>query len=224
MTASGPAPATANAVPVGVELASAVLLCGAAGMVDAVGFVRHGAFAANMTGNSVLMAIALAERDMARALDCGLMLAWFYAGVLVGRAAWTLGHRRATAPLVVELLLLGLCAMVVPERWLALGVTALAMGVQAAALARFAGVALSTVVVTSTMVRIAEANVDFLVRLARGRVSAERAPLWLLAGAWLAYAVGAAVAVLLTPSSATPIVGAAVLVAAVIVLRYRAGL
>lgn len=224
MTASGPAPATANAVPVGVELASAVLLCGAAGMVDAVGFVRHGAFAANMTGNSVLMAIALAERDIARALDCGLMLAWFYAGVLIGRAAWTLGHRRATAPLVVELLLLGLCAMVVPERWLALGVTALAMGVQAAALARFAGVALSTVVVTSTMVRIAEANVDFIVRLARGRVSAERAPLWLLAGAWLAYAVGAAVAVLLTPSSATPIVGAAVLVAVVIVLRYRAGL
>ncbi len=210
-------------VAFGVDLASAILLCGAAGMVDAVGFVRHGAFAANMTGNSVLMAIALAEQDLARALDCGLMLAWFYGGVLAGRMAWTLGHRRATAPLVLELVLLGICAMVVTERWLALGITALAMGVQAAALARFAGVALSTVVVTSTMVRIAEANADLLVRLARGRVAAEHAPLVLLAGAWLAYAVGAGVAVLLEPATATPILGAAALVALVIVARHRRG-
>jgi len=218
-----PAARTAAPIGFGVDLASAILLCGAAGMVDAVGFVRHGAFAANMTGNSVLMAIALAERDFARALDCGLMLAWFYGGVLVGRTAWTLGHRRATAQLALELVLLAFCAMVVTERWLALGVTALAMGVQAAALARFAGVALSTVVVTSTMVRIAEANADLLVRLARGRVAAEHAPLVLLAGAWLAYAVGAAVAVLLEPATATPVVGAAMLVALVIAVRHRRG-
>lgn len=193
-------------------------------MVDAVGFVRHGAFAANMTGNSVLMAIALAEGDLARALDCGLMLVWFYGGVLAGRMAWTFGHRRATAPLALELVLLGFCALVVAERWLALGVTALAMGVQAAALSRFAGVALSTVVVTSTMVRIAEANADFLVRLARGRIAAERAPLMLLAGAWLAYAIGAAVAVLLHPATATPLVAAAALVALVIGVRHRRGI
>lgn len=207
----------------GVELASAVLLCGAAGMVDAVGFVRHGAFAANMTGNSVLMAIALAEGDVARALDCGLMLAWFYGGVLAGRLAWTLGHRRAAAPLALELVLLLFCATVVAERWLALGVTALAMGVQAAALSRFGGVALSTVVVTSTMVRIGEANADFLVRLARGRLAAERAPLALLTGAWLAYAAGAAAGVLLVPTSATPLVAAAILVALVILVRHRRG-
>lgn len=190
-------------------------------MVDAVGFVRHGAFAANMTGNSVLMAIALAERDFARAFDCGLMLAWFYAGVLVGRVAWTAGHRRATLPLVVEVVLLAFCAVAVADRALSLGVTALAMGVQAAALSRFAGVSLSTVVVTSTMVRIAEANADLLVRFTRGRVAAERAPLALLAGAWVAYAAGAAAAVLLGPASATPLVVAAGMVAAVVVARHR---
>lgn len=206
-----------------IDLASAALLCAAAGMVDAVGFVRHGAFAANMTGNSVLMAIALAERDFVRAIDCGSMLVWFYAGVFAGRLAWTVGRRREAAPLLLEVALLAVCATVVAERSLALGLTALAMGVQGAALSRFAGVNLSTVVVTSTMVRIAEANADFIARRVRGAVSAEHAPLLLLGGAWLAYVAGAAAAVLLGAASPVPVVGAALLVGLVIVLRHPRG-
>ncbi|MFO1413970.1 MAG: YoaK family protein [Burkholderiales bacterium] len=205
---------------VAVDVASAVLLCAAAGMVDAVGFVRHGAFAANMTGNSVLMAIALAQRDLPRAVDCGAMLAWFYAGVLVGRLAWTFGRGRETAPLLLETLLLGACAMVVAERSLALGITALAMGVQGAALSRFAGVTLSTVVVTSTMVRIGEANADALVGRLRGNEPAGHAPLRLLGGSWLAYAAGAAAAVLMGPATPVPVVVAALLVALVTGLRH----
>lgn len=220
------APAASIAAPpdaraAAVDLASAFLLCATAGLVDAVGFVRHGAFAANMTGNTVLTAIALAEGDFARALDCALMLAWFFAGVLAGRLAWTLGRGQAAAPLALEFAILVVCAVVTPDRWLALGITALAMGVQGTALSRFAGVSLSTVVVTSTVVRIAEANVDALLRTRGGTVVHHHAPFFLLAGVWLAYAAGAAAAVLLVPASPTPVVVAAVLVAVVIALRHR---
>ncbi len=215
-------PSAATHLHAKVDLASALLLCAAAGMIDAVGFVRHGAFAANMTGNTVLMAIALAEHDFARAIDCGLMLAWFFAGVIVGRFVWTLGRRRSAWPLAVEAAILVGCALVTAERALALGVMALAMGVQAAALTRFAGLSVSTVVVTSTMVRLAEGNLDLLLRAFGRAASAERAPFFLFAGAWVAYAIGAAAAVLLVPASATPVLVGAALVALVIAVRRRA--
>jgi uncharacterized membrane protein YoaK (UPF0700 family) len=205
-----------------VDLACAIVLCLVAGMVDAVGYVRHGAFAANMTGNTVLTAIALAERDAARAVDCGLMLACFFGGVIFGRLLLTLGRGRAAWPLTLEAALLVACVLMPPERWLALGTVALAMGVQAAALSRFAGVSVSTVVVTSTMVRLAEANIDFLLRFFGRAATAERAPWLLLSGVWLAYAVGALLAVLLTPASSTPVLVAAGLVIAVVMLRRGA--
>jgi len=205
-----------------VDLASAFILCLVAGMVDAVGFVRHGAFAANMTGNTVLTAIALAERDVARAIDCGLMLACFFLGAIVGRLLLTLGRRRAAWPLALEAALLVACVLMPPDRWLALGTVALAMGVQAAALSRFAGVSVSTVVVTSTMVRLAEANLDVLLRLFGRAATADRTPWLLLSGVWLAYAVGAIVAVLLTPASSTPLFVAAGLVVVVVMLRRGA--
>jgi len=109
-----------------------------------------------------------------------------------------------------------------PDRWLALGTVALAMGVQAAALSRFAGVSVSTVVVTSTMVRLAEANLDVLLRLFGRAATADRAPWLLLAGVWLAYAVGAMAAVLLTPASNAPLLVAAGLVIVVVMLRRGA--
>jgi uncharacterized membrane protein YoaK (UPF0700 family) len=204
-----------------VDLASAILLCGAAGLVDAVGFMRHGAFAANMTGNTVLMAIALAERDLARGLECALTLAWFFAGVLLGRFAWRLARHRPAWPLALEAGILVVCAVVTAERALALGGMALAMGVQAAALTRFAGMSVSTVVVTSTMVRLAEANLDLLLRLFGRAASPDRAPLLIFAASWLAYAAGAALAVFLGFSTAVPIFAAAGLVIAVIALRTR---
>lgn len=205
-----------------VDLASAFILCLVAGMVDAVGFVRHGAFAANMTGNTVLTAIALAERDVARAIDCGLMLACFFLGAIVGRLLLTLGRRRAAWPLALEAALLVACVLMPPDRWLALGTVALAMGVQAAALSRFAGVSVSTVVVTSTMVRLAEANLDVLLRFFGRAATAERAPWLLLSGVWLAYAAGAMFAVLLMPASSVPVLVAAGLVFVVVILRRGA--
>lgn len=213
--------AAASHPPPSVDLASAVLLCLVAGMVDAVGFVRHGAFAANMTGNTVLTAIALAERDVPRAIDCGLMLACFFLGAIVGRLLLTLG-RRAAWPLALEAALLVACVLMPPARWLALGTVALAMGVQASALSRFAGVSVSTVVVTSTMVRLAEANLDVLLRFFGRGATAERAPWLLLSGVWLAYAAGAMFAVLLTPASSVPVFVAAGLVIVVVMLRRGA--
>ena len=61
----------------------AALLCGIAGYVDALGYLKLGSvFAANMTGNTVLLAIVLAQGEWARAAVYGLTLAAFFAGAL----------------------------------------------------------------------------------------------------------------------------------------------
>ena len=44
---------------------TAALLCIAGGIADAIGYVQSGVFAANMTGNTVLTGISLANGDFA---------------------------------------------------------------------------------------------------------------------------------------------------------------
>lgn len=86
-----------------------MLLCLACGIVDAVGNLRHGIFAANMTGDTVLLGAAL--------------------------------------------IVVALSAM--PDSKVFPSLITFAMGAQSTAITQFAGVTLSTVVITSTMARIA---------------------------------------------------------------------
>src|SRR5947207_14511660 len=61
-----------------------VLLCSVAGFVDAFGYLQFDhVFAANMTGNSVLLSIAAAEGDWHRVGLYAATLAAFVAGALV---------------------------------------------------------------------------------------------------------------------------------------------
>ena len=120
-----------------------------------------GVFAANMTGNTVLAGIALAE---GRYPDAGRHLAplvAFFIGAMLARLLLRLWHRPMTPaccrsgdhrrvgflPLATESAVL---------------VLALAMGLQASAITQFGGVAVSTVVVTSTLARTADAALDQL--------------------------------------------------------------
>jgi uncharacterized membrane protein YoaK (UPF0700 family) len=172
----------------------AILLCLAAGYADAFGYLRLGGiFTANMTGNSVLLAIAAARRDAGQAAACGLVLAAFLAGALLAALLRRqLVDRRAPALLLAALLLaaaalLPLAGLPAWPGWLLAAGLALAMGLQGASLGRFGGTALQTVVVTGTLLRLAE----LMAGVRPPAAAPDSRPLALMAGAWLAYAGGA---------------------------------
>ncbi|MGN6697263.1 MAG: YoaK family protein, partial [Thermomicrobiales bacterium] len=59
-----------------------LLLAGAAGSLDAISYLGLGhVFTANMTGNTVLLGVALAQRDMPAALRNAVALVGFGVGV-----------------------------------------------------------------------------------------------------------------------------------------------
>ncbi|CAB4722633.1 unannotated protein [freshwater metagenome] len=171
------------------------------GIVDAVGYLGlDRVFTGNMTGNVVILGMAVVGADDLPILGPLLALAGFMGGAAIGgrvlkraAGAWT----RLTTVLfaVVALLTLALAALLFavgdhPERAVGITVTTLlgaAMGVQAAT-ARFIAVKdVTTVVVTSTITGLAA---DSTLGSGKGGGSARRiaAVLLILAGA----AVGAA--------------------------------
>jgi uncharacterized membrane protein YoaK (UPF0700 family) len=165
-------------------------LCFVAGYVDAVGYTElGGVFAANMTGNSVLLAIAAARGEWPRAASYALTLFVFLLGAIVASAL-----RRRTAKPVVSLIgsaaLLVIAALAPLEPLLRLAFLAAAMGMQGAALTRFGPTTLQTVVVTGTMVRLADALVARVLPVAPEPTSADTMRLDGIA--WTSYILGAA--------------------------------
>lgn len=191
--------------------ASVALLSVACGIADAVGFVHTGVFAANMTGNTVLAALSIANQDWPLALDRVVTLAVFFAGAMLGRVLHRAWAQRPWLPLLVEALLIAVAAFVDPGRTLSIWLVAAAMGIQATAAVRVGGAAVSTVVVTSTMARLAENAVDALGGGSRAVDSGRTAPGG-LALAWGSYAVGAIAAVLLMKATSLPLLAAAAVV------------
>jgi uncharacterized membrane protein YoaK (UPF0700 family) len=200
---------------------AAVLLCAAAGMADAIGYVQSGVFAANMTGNTVLAALALATGEIHRALQRIATLATFFAGAVAGRMLLNLSGQRAALPLVVEAVALALAAIPGAASDVGIAILTFAMGVQSTALTRFHGITLSTVVLTGTMGRLAEDAGDRLVppRGAPSAHQARRAPV--LSWTWLAYAAGAALAAMLPGRVTWPLLLPALVVLGVTALHLR---
>ncbi len=164
----------------------AALLAGTCGMADAVGFVSSGVFAANMTGNTVLVGLALAGQDWLLAGERALTLVTFFAGAMLGRRLGLLA--RPWMPLLLEALLVGVAALPWPGVMAPVWIIALAMGVQASAFTAFRGVAVSTIVITSSIAHLAEDTQDSL----HGRPPPPSG--WLLAQIWVAYGAGAVLA------------------------------
>ena len=138
------------------------------GVIDAVGYLGlDKVFTGNMTGNVVILGMALAGADGLPIVGPIIALVLFMAGaavsgrVLKGRpAGWSERNTVLFGFVGVILLLAALVALLVSERpeWVNLtltGALGLAMGMQAGA-ARHIGVAdVTTVVVTSTIVGLA---------------------------------------------------------------------
>ena len=177
-------------------LRRAALLCLAAGYVDAYGYVDlGGVFAANMTGNTVLLGISATRSQWAHSLPYALTLAAFFLGAMA-----TAGLKRFLdrphAALLAAAVLLVIAGQLGLRGDLALPLLAFAMGLQGAAINRFGGIPLQTVVVTSTLLNLA----DGCIHRAWGP------PMLLHATAWLAYGAGAALAVLLSQRFGIPLV------------------
>ena len=139
------------------------------GIIDAVGYLGlDRVFTGNMTGNVVILGMALVGADGLPIIGPIVAIVGFMLGALVaGRvlrsldAGWT---ARSTVMLVVVGAVISACAIAMlvtddarPE-WLSLGVTGLlgfAMGMQAGVARHIAVKDVTTVVVTSTMVGLA---------------------------------------------------------------------
>ena len=167
-----------------------------AGIADAVGYITMGGvFAANMTGNTVLAGIAAAQRNYADAWRHLAPLLAFFAGAMLSRLLLRLSHK-PTAGLLVEAALLAVVGFLALDREVAVMIVALAMGVQASAITHFAGSAVSTVVVTSTLARTADALLDRLWPDEKKQLPAAT-NLPLLGFTWMGYLVGAVAGTLL---------------------------
>jgi uncharacterized membrane protein YoaK (UPF0700 family) len=185
--------------------AVAALLCAVAGFADAIGYLHLSVFAANMTGNTVLLAIGLAQQQWALSADRLLTLACFFGGAMFGRVLLTLSRQHPSLPLLGEAALMGLALAVNAHQAVSIWLMAAAMGAQASAMTRFNGAAVSTVVVTSTMTRLAQSAADLLVVPFGLKAGAPSEPVGLLLGTWLSYALGAAAAAWLLPWMAQPL-------------------
>lgn len=230
-----------------------VLLSLAAGCVDAVSSylgLNH-VFRANMTGNTVLLGIALGQAQGRAALRSGLALTGFVLGVAAGAVIVERGREDVVWPSVVTVALALECAVLVAFAlgWYLAGapagkalysliaLSALAMGIQSIAVRRLGVSGVATTFVTGTLTSLRRRLIDRLRSAVSAAVSeghdTERPEqettsahdLAQPAAVWLVYGVGAVVVGLteLRWRSAATLLPAAVVavVAVTAAIRYR---
>ena len=195
----------------------ATILTVIAGIADAVGYITMGGvFAANMTGNTVLAGIAVAQRNYTDAWHHLAPLIAFFLGAMLSRLLLRLSHK-PTAGLLVEAALLAVVGFLPISPELAVLILAVAMGVQASAITHFSGNAVSTVVVTSTLARTADTVLDRLWPGEKKPLPAV-ANLPLLALAWMGYLAGAVAGTLLLAVMPYPLLVPVVLLGLLLLL------
>jgi uncharacterized membrane protein YoaK (UPF0700 family) len=216
-----------------------LLLSLAAGCVDAVSYLGlNRVFTANMSGNTVLLGIALGQMEWQAAMRSGVALMGFVAGLAAGAAIVERGREDVTWPSVVTRGLALECGILVTlavvwhftERpvgevvYCLIGLAALAMGVQSAAVRRLGVGSVATTYVTGTLTSLTRQMVRRLRSSDEEEATSVR-DLELPANVWLAYVVGAAVGGIAEPKwESSAILLAIVFVAAVVVaaaVRYR---
>jgi uncharacterized membrane protein YoaK (UPF0700 family) len=188
------------------SLARVGLLCLVAGMVDAYGYVTLGhVFAANMTGNTVLLAITAVEGELAASVNYVLTICAFTSGAVLG-AVLRRASGRPYVPLVLAAFLLAAISLGALNCQAMLGLIAIVMGLQAASISKFGATSLQTIVITGPIVRLAEGLVDLL-WVGKGAKTREAAEASAHNGlAWITYGVGAALGAAAVGVTGTPLV------------------
>jgi len=154
----------------------AVFITWMAGFVDAVGYLSLGhIYTANMSGNSIAVGIHAASRQWGELLQRIWPVATYFIGLLFCRLLIAYGARKqirriATPALLFEIgLLLPVCFVAVPAKGTAaelsavyVGLLAVAMGIQNAALTHFSTLTVHTGFVTGTLLKCAETTAKYL--------------------------------------------------------------
>jgi uncharacterized membrane protein YoaK (UPF0700 family) len=171
-------------------LLPAAMLCLAAGYVDAVGYLGLGhVFAANMTGNTVLLAIAAVRGDVDHVAIYLATLIFFFLGAVV--AALFKRLSLTYLPLLLGAALLLAAPQASAAHLPTLLLLAASMGLQGGSLSTFGRTTLHTVVVTGTMMKLADGLIERFWPDTSPHPAGEALPL--LSIAWLAYCAGAAI-------------------------------
>jgi uncharacterized membrane protein YoaK (UPF0700 family) len=191
----------------------AALLIMIAGYADAIGFLQFRSFAGQMTGNTILLAIAIIEASWTQAAFYIAVIAAFLVGVLVSGGLVRLGYAPALA-LSLSAAALAICAFL-SARWTAL-LLAFAMGAQNAATTRFGDASLNTVFITGDLQRLFEGVLGWLWP---GKSEKPPAGLAILALVWVEYLLGALLGALAHFTLAYPLLIPAVLLPFVLLGR-----
>jgi uncharacterized membrane protein YoaK (UPF0700 family) len=187
----------------------------AAGCVDAVGFLALGhVFVANMTGNTVLLGLAIGQWEWGAALRAVTALAGFIGGVAAGASLLHLDRegREAWPPIVTLTLALELLVLIAfafgwiraapepagEETYILISLSAFAMGVQSSAVRRLGIPGVATTYITGTLTNLTEDAIGRLRSTVPGQGSrssesggSSARGLMLPADVWLAYGLGA---------------------------------
>jgi uncharacterized membrane protein YoaK (UPF0700 family) len=186
------------------------LLALAAGCVDAASFLGLGqVMTAAMTGNTILLGLALGQADAEGTLRSTVALAGFFAGALLGAAIVERSPRgviwmpRIMAALALELAVLVILALAwhvlegrpawpIDYRHPLIAAAGIAMGIQSAAATRVGVPGVTTTYVTGTLTGMAARLIGWLRSsgAAPDDRSRDGAP-WIHAGVWIAYGTGA---------------------------------
>lgn len=175
-----------------------------AGLSDGLGWLQTGLFAAQMTGNTALLGVALAERHWHGAGEKATAILCFFLGTLISRLLLRpkLGPRRGKAPAVLTATSMVLVAAFLPRpvNVLVLGA---ALGAQNAAFSTFAGQNINTSFISGDLQKLAQVVTG---RLTGRRVTdADRIVLVAVPSLWLSYVAGAGLGVLCQHNLALPL-------------------
>ncbi len=139
---------------------AAILLATAAGYTDGFALVRYDVFAANMTGNIVLLSIASVDRHFGDVLRHAGPISAFMLGAMASRLLREIDDS-GTSTLVMSAAALGAFAALDPmPAQLAAAALAAVMGAQNGALTRFGGVSLNTAFLTGDLQRLGQTLAD----------------------------------------------------------------
>jgi uncharacterized membrane protein YoaK (UPF0700 family) len=195
------------------------LLVMIAGYADAIGFLQHRAFAGQMTGNTILLAISLAEAGWSQAGFYLAVIASFLVGVAISGSLVRLGYAQALA-LSLAAAALALCAFVT-ARWGAL-LLAFAMGAQNAAATHFGAATLNTVFITGDLQKLFEKVLAWLWQQGSApKDETASAGFATLALVWAEYFAGALIGALANATLSHPLLIPAVLLPFVLLGRPR---
>lgn len=194
-----------------------------AGYIDALGFVDlHGVYTGAMTGNTVQLGITVAHADFSQLGLIAATLGSFFAGAILASFV----KRRLPRSQLLLLVVMGLLGIAQALRLinggpllLELPLLAMAMAMQGQTISRFGATAMQTVVMTSNLLKFADALVGrFFDGTARRGASGARTPLAevILPGCgWIGYTIGAASGVLAAATLATPFLPPIIILAVV---------